>query len=128
MAHAALENSLQQDEGLPLVAHIERDIHTAPNHVRESMNGALIAIALIDDSCEKIALAAARRIGIVEVDHGETSCNRQTPLLTSPSAWSTAPSRPPSVPKNARRGVEGLGGGRPGAHVVGGCRRSAKPT
>ena len=74
VAHAALENSLPQAEALALLERIERDIHTAPNGVKESMNGALIAIALVDKECEAKTLAAARRIGKVMVDHGDTSC------------------------------------------------------
>jgi len=54
--------------------HIEKNIHASPNRVRYSMNGALIAIGGRGGALEKKALAAAKRIGKVEVDHGETSC------------------------------------------------------
>ena len=74
VAHAAVGNTLSQAEALPLLERIEREIHTAPNCVRGSMNGALIAIALVDKDCEEKAVAAARRIGVVEVDHGDTCC------------------------------------------------------
>jgi hypothetical protein len=53
---------------------IEAKIHGSPNRVRHSMNGALIAIGLRNDALRKLALAAAKRIGPVEVDHGDTSC------------------------------------------------------
>jgi 3-methyladenine DNA glycosylase AlkD len=53
---------------------IEAKIHGSPNRVRHSMNGALIAIGLRNESLRKLALAAAKRIGPVEVDHGDTSC------------------------------------------------------
>lgn len=53
---------------------IEREIHTAPNYVRYAMNGALIAIGVRNSKLEKLAVAAAKRIGKVEVDHGDTSC------------------------------------------------------
>ena len=53
---------------------IERDIHTAKNRVRYSMNGALIAIGLRIENLKAKALASAERIGKVEVDHGETGC------------------------------------------------------
>ena len=53
---------------------IEADIHQAPNRARHAMNGALIAIGLFSTALQKRALAAARRIGRVEVDHGETGC------------------------------------------------------
>ncbi len=53
---------------------IERGIHTAKNRVRDAMNSALIGIGLRNARLEKKALAAAARIGRVEVDHGETGC------------------------------------------------------
>ena len=40
----------------------------------DAMNNALIAIGIRNARLEKLAIAAARRIGKVEVDHGETSC------------------------------------------------------
>jgi 3-methyladenine DNA glycosylase AlkD len=53
---------------------IEDEIHTSPNRVRHSMNGALIGISQYSpDLCTK-ALAVAQRIGTVEVDHGDTAC------------------------------------------------------
>ncbi len=62
---------------LEQLAVIEAGIHTRPNRTRHSMNQALIAIGARGGALEKAALAAARRIGKVEVDHGQTSC--QTP-------------------------------------------------
>lgn len=53
---------------------IERDIHTQKNMVRDAMNSALIAIGIRNPALEKMALSAAKNIGKVEVDHGETSC------------------------------------------------------
>lgn len=53
---------------------IERDIHSQKNRVREAMNSALIAIGMRSPKLEKAAIAAAKRIGKVEVDHGETNC------------------------------------------------------
>lgn len=53
---------------------IEAEIHTRKNRVRHSMNNALIAIGMRNKQLEKRAIAAAKRIGKVEVDHGETGC------------------------------------------------------
>lgn len=53
---------------------IETNIHKSKNRVRHSMNGALISIALRNPRLEKMAVAAVKRIGKVEVDHGDTSC------------------------------------------------------
>lgn len=53
---------------------IEAKIHSSENRVRDAMNRALIAIGVRNKRLERKALAAARRVGKVEVDHGETSC------------------------------------------------------
>ena len=57
-----------------LVPRIEKGIHIAPNRTRYSMNMALISIGIRNAKLRKLALAAARRIGKVEVDHGQTEC------------------------------------------------------
>jgi 3-methyladenine DNA glycosylase AlkD len=70
----------RQDDGVPddyyerYLATIERDIAESPNRVRHKMNGALISIGLRNPALEAKALAAAARIGKVEVDHGDTDC------------------------------------------------------
>ena len=60
---------------------IETRIHHSDNWVRYAMNNALINIGVRNSKLEKVAIAAARRIGPVEVDHGETSC--KTPEAVS---------------------------------------------
>jgi 3-methyladenine DNA glycosylase AlkD len=64
-----------------MLATIEKEIHRSPNRARHAMNGALIAIGVFTPSLRGKALAAAKRIGKVEVDHGETSCT--TPDATA---------------------------------------------
>jgi 3-methyladenine DNA glycosylase AlkD len=59
------------------IAIIAKEIHTRPNRTRHSMNNALIALGVRNGKLEKKARAAAKKIGKVEVDHGETGC--QTP-------------------------------------------------
>ncbi len=53
---------------------IEKEIHGRKNMVRDAMNGALIAIGMRSAGLEKKAVAAAGKVGKVEVDHGETGC------------------------------------------------------
>ena len=53
---------------------IEKDIHDVKNRTRHSMNLALIGIGTRNPKLMKKAMAAAKRIGTVNVDHGETSC------------------------------------------------------
>lgn len=61
-----------------LLPRIEAQIHGAANRSKEGMNGALIAIGTRDDAREALAIASARRIGPVAIDHGDTAC--KTPL------------------------------------------------
>ncbi|HEY0512239.1 MAG TPA: DNA alkylation repair protein [Thermoanaerobaculia bacterium] len=56
------------------LATIESDLHGSPNRIRHGMNNALIAIGIRNPALERKALAAAARIGKVNVDHGETGC------------------------------------------------------
>jgi 3-methyladenine DNA glycosylase AlkD len=57
-----------------IVATIEKEIHRSPNWARYAMNGALISIGVYKPALRKKAIEAARRIGKVDVDHGETNC------------------------------------------------------
>ena len=56
-----------------LLNTLERTIHGAPNRTRYAMNDALIALGGLAQLRTQ-ALATAKRIGIVTVDHGETGC------------------------------------------------------
>jgi 3-methyladenine DNA glycosylase AlkD len=57
-----------------LLARVEKEIHTAPNRVRYTMNSFVIALGSYVKSMTADAIAAGKRIGVVEVDMGETSC------------------------------------------------------
>lgn len=81
----------------PLLIQIERQIHKSKNHTRYAMNGALIAIGTRNSVLEKQALSVAQRIGKVEVDHGDTSC--QTPDAAAYIRKTTA--RKKNLPKKA---------------------------
>ncbi len=59
---------------------IERRIGMAKNRTKHAMNGALIAIGNRNEALRKLALAAAGRIGPVEVDHGDTECHTPSAL------------------------------------------------
>lgn len=62
------------DDLLGLLPQIEARIHREKNWIREAMNRAVIAIGVRNAACQKAAIAAARRIGKVEVAHGDTNC------------------------------------------------------
>ncbi len=75
-----LANIAQHDKSLPdeyFVAYLERiekEIHTRKNKTRDGMNNALIAIGIRNPYLTERARQAAEKIGVVEVDHGQTSC------------------------------------------------------
>jgi len=74
VAHLAMGD--EPDDGFfrRQLERIEAGIDGAKNRVKHAMNGALIAIGGSRAALEGEAIAAARRIGKVEVDHGETGC------------------------------------------------------
>ena len=78
---------------------IEGEIHGAKNRVKYSMNAALIGIGAYVD--EEAALAVAKRVGPVEVDHGDTSC--QTPLAAPSIRKAAAHHRAKLAKQEARR-------------------------
>ena len=57
-----------------LLKQIETEIHDRPNRVRHEMNMAVITIGLRSPGLRRNAVATAKRIGPVVVDHGETNC------------------------------------------------------
>lgn len=82
VCHLAREGQDIADEWFEdMLGRSERNIHAAKNWTRYTMNSAVIAIGVRNPALEKKALAAAKRIGKVEVDHGDTSC--KTPDATA---------------------------------------------
>jgi 3-methyladenine DNA glycosylase AlkD len=87
------------------LAEIERSIHSAPNSVRGVMNQAVIQIGGRSPALRKAALAAAKRIGKVEVDHGDTSCKTPDAGPYIEKMWAFAASKKfdsPSAQERAR--------------------------
>ena len=72
--------TLKKDEELniPLVKkllnRIEKNIHKAPNRVKYTMNGFIIAVGGAVKELTKDAVNAAKKIGTITVDMGDTSC------------------------------------------------------
>lgn len=96
---------------LARLAEIEAGIGTALNRVRHGMNGALIGIGSRNALLRRAAEAAARRIGPVEVDHGETGCETPAAIPYLERIWArrkggeagTAGSGPRAGAATARR-------------------------
>jgi 3-methyladenine DNA glycosylase AlkD len=70
---------LAEIEGL--LGTVVKGIKTAPNRVRHTMNGFIIAVGSYVKPLLKQAKAAAREIGVVTVDMGDTACN--VPVATA---------------------------------------------
>jgi len=71
---AALDGRLTPDLATALLGRIVASIHTAPNRTRYAMNNTLIAIGAGVADLKDAAIATARAIGTVHVDHGQTGC------------------------------------------------------
>jgi hypothetical protein len=101
-AHLAMsDEGLPDEKFLALIETIEHEIHNVPNHVRHTMNGSLIAIGLRNAKLEKAAIDAAKRIGRVEVDHGDTAC--KTPDAIEYIQKAVARRKDKSTPIEAKR-------------------------
>ena len=75
-----LASMSRQNNGLPdayfekYLGIIESKIQSDRNWVKYAMNNALINIGVRNPQLERKAIAVAKRIGRIEVDHGETAC------------------------------------------------------
>lgn len=74
-------DSISDADAEKVLATIEAEIQRSPNWARYAMNGALISIGIFKPALRKKAIEAARRIGKVEVDHGETNCKTPDAVL-----------------------------------------------
>jgi hypothetical protein len=105
-ALAMRDETLPRDWFAAKVATIAKTIHGAPNAEREAMNGALIAIGGRDAALRKEALAAARRIGEVVVDHGDTACKTPDAATYIEKAWTHATAKSFASPAAQERSRE----------------------
>jgi 3-methyladenine DNA glycosylase AlkD len=111
LAFRAMESPAVPDGDFhPWLARIERTVHGAKNRVRHSMNMALIAIGGRSDALAKRAIGASRRIGRVEVDHGDTDCKTPEagPYILKIRERQKAKKPKNTVKAKARKGVRNL--------------------
>ncbi|MCK6445353.1 MAG: DNA alkylation repair protein [Planctomycetes bacterium] len=90
------------------LARIEKSIHTAPNAERDAMNRALIAIGGRNAAMRVAATAAARRIGKVDVDHGDTACKTPDAESYIEKSWAHATAKGFVSPAAQERARESL--------------------
>ncbi|MGB7231009.1 MAG: DNA alkylation repair protein [Candidatus Acidiferrum sp.] len=75
------DEELDLNEIESLLNMLVKGIEGAENRVRHAMNGFVIAVGIYVKPLSKQAKAAARQIGVVTVDVGETAC--KVPLATA---------------------------------------------
>ena len=68
------DEALDLDELRRLLTRVATTIHDQPNGVRYAMNGFVIAVGSYVKPLTAVAIAAARKIGTVDVDMGDTAC------------------------------------------------------
>ena len=90
------------------LVEIEKAIHKVPNAQREAMNQAVIAIGCRNAALRKQALAAAKRIGRIEVDHGDTACKTPDAALYIDKSWKRSTSRGFASPAAQERARESM--------------------
>jgi 3-methyladenine DNA glycosylase AlkD len=82
-----LDESFPEDQLLSGVEVIEKSIHSASNDVKSDMNRTLITIGGRSSAMRKAVLAAAKRIGEVTVDHGQTACKTPDIAQAVEKSW-----------------------------------------
>lgn len=94
-----------------LIKEAEAGIHDAPNRTKEAMNQALILIGGRNKSLRKKVAAAAKRIGTVEVDHGDTSCKTPAIVPYVDKMWAHAEKKGFASPAEQERARNRKGAG-----------------
>lgn len=107
-ALAMIDESIADSWFTQQLAQIEKTIHAAPNSQRNFMNRTLIAIGCRNAALRKAAAAAAKRIGTVEVDHGDTDCKTPDAAASIEKAWAHAKSKGFESPAAQERSRESM--------------------
>jgi 3-methyladenine DNA glycosylase AlkD len=67
-------DELVMSELIKMLDRVQKTIHQAPDQVRFAMNMFVISLAIYVGELREAAIAAAKKIGKVEVDLGDTGC------------------------------------------------------
>jgi 3-methyladenine DNA glycosylase AlkD len=103
---ASLDADAPDSDFLARIAEIEKTIAAAPNAEREAMNSALIQMGCRNAALKKAALATAKRLGQVEVDHGDTACETPDASERIEKAWAHSKSKGFASPAEHERSRE----------------------
>jgi len=105
---ASVDEKAPDDGFAKLVERIEKTIHSASNSERETMNSALIAIGGRSPALRRAATAAAKRIGSLEIDHGDTECKTPDAQAYIEKAWAHAAAKKFASPAAQERARESM--------------------
>ncbi len=97
---ARSDDELPDDFFEAQLAVIEDEIHGRKNRARYAMNSALMNIGGRGRRLKRKAIAAAERIGKVEVDHGETSCKTPDAAPYIEKMWARKAAQAAKAAKN----------------------------
>lgn len=90
------------------LAELEKSIQKSPNAQREAMLGALIAIGCRSAALRKATVAAAKRIGRIEIDQGDTCCKTPEVAPTLEKTWTYAGAKGFESPAAQERARESM--------------------
>lgn len=90
------------------LAEIAKTIHASPNSQRHTMNQTMIAIGCRSAGLRKSASAAAKRIGKVEVDQGDTACKTPDARESMDKAWAVSDAKGLASPAAHERKRESM--------------------
>lgn len=105
---ASVDEKAPDDWFAKLVERIESTIHSVSNSEREAMNSALITIGGRSPALRKAATAAAKRIGKVEIDYGDTECETPDALSYIEKTWAHAAAKKFESPAAQERARESM--------------------
>jgi 3-methyladenine DNA glycosylase AlkD len=103
---ASLDEAIPEGWFLELLARIEKSIHSAPNAEREAMNTSVISIGGRNAALRKAATSAAKRIGKVDIDYGDTDCKTRDAVPYIEKMWQHATSKKFDSPAAQERARE----------------------
>jgi len=107
-AMAMIDEATEDSWFVERLSEIEKAIGSAPDAHRYTMNSALIAIGCRNGALRKAALASAKRIGTVEVDHGDTDCKTPVAAESIEKAWGHAKAKGFESPAAQERSRESM--------------------
>lgn len=89
-ALAMIDESTEDSWFIARLAEIEKSMKSASNRHKYVMNNALIAIGCRSAALRKSATAAAKRLGTIDVDHGDTDCKTPDAIERLEKSWDRA--------------------------------------